>query len=480
MGEARRLLRNTGIIAVGGMATKLVQFLLLPLYTSVLAPAEYGTVDYLNTIALFCVPAASLPMDEALFRFLLDCETDGERRRAVTATVGVLACGCAAFVVLAGAYSLLAHPANTGWVVGLVLAGVALQMVSALLRGFGDTGSYALANFLASAVMIVLNVAFIAVFRWGVVGMLSATVIAQGGVAALFAARRRVWRLVDLRELDRDAMASLVRYSVPLIPNKVSWTIMNMSSRLVIMNVVGAAAAGLFAVAYKFPNVMDQVYGFFYMSWKESSARALNGEGDEVAFYNNVYRMLRRFMMGVVMGMTALMPLVFDVLIDVQYHEAIVYVPILLLATYFSNISGFYGGIFTAHKDTRIMGSTTIVSAAVCLVLNLALIPLTGLYGASAATLVAMLVVNEYRRRKVRAYAALDEDARETAGTLASLAAVLACFYAYVYLGSGVALVGGLVVAIAFFLVANREVMGRVLALVRGALPGLAKRGRDD
>ena len=80
MGEARRLIKNTGIIAVGGMATKLVQFLLLPLYTSVLPPTEYGAVDYLNTIALFCVPVASLLMDEALFRFLIDCETEEDRR----------------------------------------------------------------------------------------------------------------------------------------------------------------------------------------------------------------------------------------------------------------------------------------------------------------------------------------------------------------------------------------------------------------
>ena len=45
MGETSRLIKNTGIIAVGGMATKLVSFLLLPLYTSVLSTADYGTVD---------------------------------------------------------------------------------------------------------------------------------------------------------------------------------------------------------------------------------------------------------------------------------------------------------------------------------------------------------------------------------------------------------------------------------------------------
>lgn len=467
MGEARRLIKNTGIIAVGGMATKLVQFLLLPLYTTVLAPAEYGAVDYLNTIALFCVPVASLLMDEALFRFLIDCKTEGDRRQAVTATVGVLGIGCILFATLMGALELIFRPESFWWIVGLVYAGVALQMVSALLRGFGDTTGYALANFCASAVMIILNVIFIAGLRWGVNGMLAATVIAQGGTALVFALRRRVWRLIDLRDLSRNYMKQLLKYSVPLIPNKVSWTIMNMLDRLVIMASIGPVPAGLYAVAYKFPNVMDQVYGFFYQSWKESSARALNDDGDEVAFYDAIYRAIRRFMMGIVMVMIALMPFVYDLLIDWQYHEGMLYVPILLLATYFSNISGFYGGIFTAHKDTKVMGTTTIASAVLCLILNLVLIPRFGLYGASFATIAAMFVVNEYRRIKVRAYAALSEDRREQIGTLLCLAATLACFYVHAYEGRVLLLLAGVVVAFGFFFVANKAVIMRALVLGR-------------
>lgn len=466
MGEARRLIRNTGIIAVGGAATKLVQFFLLPLYTSVLSTSEYGTVDYLNVVALFCVPVVSLLMDEALFRFLIDCKTERDRQRVVTATCVLLGCGSLAFIVLAGLYGLVFHSENLPWVIGLVFAGAALQMVSALLRGFGDTTSYALANFLASAATIGLNVLFIAVFRWGVVGMLSATVIAQGGVAVVFAVLRKVWCYIDISSLDRAYLIGLLRYSVPLIPNKVSWTIMNMSSRLVIMSVLGASPAGLFAVAYKFPNVMDQVYGFFYQSWKESSARALNSPEDEVRFYNRVYRALRRFMMSVVLAMTALMPLVYDLLIDPSYHEGVLYVPILLLATYFSNISGFYGGIFTAHRDTKIMGTTTIVSAAVCLVLNVMLIPKIGLYGASLATLVSLVIVNEYRRRKVVPYAALDEDIREGAITVAALVVVFAGFYLYIYTGLLAALALGIVVAVAYFFIANKDVIKRTALIV--------------
>lgn len=47
MSEQKRLLKNTGIIAIGNLSTKLISFLLLPLYTAILSASEYGTVDYI-------------------------------------------------------------------------------------------------------------------------------------------------------------------------------------------------------------------------------------------------------------------------------------------------------------------------------------------------------------------------------------------------------------------------------------------------
>lgn len=470
MNETKRLVKNTGVLAIGGMATKLVSFLLLPLYTSILSTAEYGTVDYIGTIAVFLVPVVSVLMDEALFRFLIDCETDAQKRRAVTCSCAAMAVGCSVFAVGALAVWAIFRPENLAWVVALVVAQALLQMTGAVLRGFGKTPSYALMNFIASAITIVLNVVFIAVFRWGVVGMLSATVVAQGGTAQAFLVRERIWRYVDAKAFDAPYAVDLVRYAVPLIPNKVSWTIMNMVDRLIIMNVMGASAAGVYAVSYKFPNVMDTVYGFFYQSWKESSARALGDEGDEVAFYNAVYRALRRFMAAVVLVMTALMPLVYGILVEGDYGEGMLYVPILLLATYYSNISGFYGGIFTAHRDTGIMGTTTVVSALLCLVLCFLLIPAIGLWGASVATLAATFTVNEYRLAKVRRHAELDRDSRGRAVAVLALMVVFALYYAYCYTGAPVALALCIAAALAYSVPANWPIVRSVPAIARSVL----------
>lgn len=465
--ETRRLLRNTGIIAVGGMATKLVQFLLLPLYTSVLTTGEYGTVDYINTIALFLVPAVSLLMQESLFRFLIDCRNKDERLRVITDSCAVLGAGCAVFVAVMVIIWVVWAPDNLGWVVALVLVQNISGMASSLMRGFGDTVSYTVMNFASSLATIVLNILFIAVFRWGVAGMLSATVLAQGCTAAVFIVRKGLWRYLDPKAYSVAGAKDLIRYSVPLIPNSVSWTVMNMLDRLIIMNALGANAAGVYAVSYKFPNVMDQIYGFFYMSWKESSARALGDDEDEVVFYNAVYKALRRFMMSVVLMMTALMPLVYSLLIKGSFGEGMLYVPILLLATYFSNISGFYGGVFTAHKDTKIMGTTTVASAALCAVLCFALIPVLGLYGASIATVAATFMVNEYRRVKVGKYVDLLENRKEQALTALAVAVVFASYYAYSYTGVAAALAGCLAAALAYSLGMNFSLLKKACGLVR-------------
>lgn len=81
MNERRRLIKNTGIIAIGNISTKLVSFFLLPLYTAVLSTAEYGAYDYIISIATFCVPFVSVLMDESIFRFLIDCKTELDKKK---------------------------------------------------------------------------------------------------------------------------------------------------------------------------------------------------------------------------------------------------------------------------------------------------------------------------------------------------------------------------------------------------------------
>lgn len=428
MNEKKRLIKNTGMIAIGNISTKLVSFFLLPLYTALLSTSEYGTFDYILSIATFCVPFVSVLMDESIFRFLIDCKKQEEKEKVISTALVIVLIGMGCFTLVGVPVMQGLHYHYTYYATIYILLNVMSGMISAILRGIGRTDQYALFNFLLGSIQVTLNVVFIAAFRMGVGGMLMASILTQFFVSTIFIFRIRLWRYFDFRIVNSQMAKDMIVYSLPLIPNKVSWSIINLSDRIVLMNWVGSEATGFYAVSYKFPNLMDTVYGFFYQSWKESSARVM-GDDSQNDFYNAVYEYLKNFMYALVLGMSAFMPLIFRIMINKNYYEALFYVPILLLATYFANISGFYGGIFTAYKDTKIMGTTTLAAAILNLTINLLMIHKFGIYAAAISTLVANFLIYLYRRWKVSKYIELNEDRRETVIAIASTIVIFALFY---------------------------------------------------
>lgn len=462
MNEGKRLIRNTGIIAIGNLSTKLVSFFLLPLYTSLLSTSEYGVQDYINSLTVFCVPFVTVLMDEAVFRFLIDCKTDQDRKNVISMSVKIILSGLVVFTGIASPILIVTKYHFSFYFMLCVMASVLSTMTSALLRGLGKIEEYTIYNFVLSVAKIILSIFFVAIIKRGIYGLLEAEIVSGILITVIFLFRNKVWKYIDMQKSSKKEMLEMIKYSVPLIPNKLSWSVINLSDRIIIMNVIGSEASGLYAVSYKFPTLMDTIYGFFYQSWKESSARALQDENVNV-FYNMVYDYLKRFMYSIVMLMTAFMPLAFKLLINNKFNEAILFVPILLLATYFANISGFYGGIFTAYKDTKIMGVTTLWAAVINIIVNLLMIWRFGLYAAAISTLVANVVVYVYRKIKVQKYIVLEE---KYAVTIISVI-VMACVWVLFYTQSMICQFIGVLIAIVYSLVVNKNLLCILLSKLK-------------
>lgn len=467
MSEIKRLLKNTGIIALGNISTKLVSFLLLPLYTSLLSTSEYGTVDYIESIVLFIVPFASMLMDEAVFRFLIDCDTDEKRKKTISISVKILMAGLLAFLIIAIPIILFLRFQYGAFLILNVVGNVFIVMMNSLLRGMGRTDRYAVYNFLLSLVRIIFNIVFIAGMRMGATGLLLAATLSMFFVTAVYFVRMKIWRYIDVTVSDRKQTKDMLRYAIPLVPNKVSWSIINLSDRIIIMNLLGGDAAGIYAIAYKFPNLMDTIYGFFYQSWKESSARVV-GDDSQDSFYNSIYAHLRRFMFSVVLMLIAWMPLIFAVLIHSGYSNGILYVPILIIGMYYSNMSGFYGGIFTAYKETKIMGTTTAAAAVVNLAVHFLLIGTINLYAAAVSTLVSSYVVYAYRRMKVKQYVILNREWKVKVLSYAVLTVILICFYEM----TTVSIAAGMLISTTYTIIMNRRILIRICNKITGRIRG--------
>lgn len=409
MNQKKQLLKNTVIIAIGKLSTQIVSFLLLRLYTSKLTTAEYGTYDFLVTLSTFLLPIITMLMEESMFRFLIDAEDLKSKKRVITATIAYTTVGTIIFTLIAGIAMGMMQYEYTIVFLLFIISNILIGLSNALARGTGKIKLYSFSNFILGASTIALNIVFIVGFKWGVNGLLWSNTVANSITAIVVLIKLHLPQFISKKDLDKKTMSEMLRYSIPLVPNNLSWIIISLSDRLMLTWMIGANANGLYSIANKFPNIIYTFYGFFSTAWKESAARILKEE-NKVGYYNSIYKDIKFFLKAIVLGLIAIMPFAFPLLVDSSYNEAYIYIPALVISIYYTNMSNFYGGIFTAYKNTKIMGSTTVVAAIMNVVLNLVFIPRFGIWAATLSTLISNVIVFAYRRYRLKEYIRLNEE----------------------------------------------------------------------
>ena len=409
MNQKKQLMKNTIIIAIGKLSTQIISYLLLPLYTSQLDPSEYGNYDFICTLSIFLCPIITLLMEESMFRYLIDADSKVQRQKIITQTIIYTFFGTALFTVLAAIIMGVGTdytPMYITAIISFVISNILIGLSNALSRGLGKIKLYSLSNFILGISTIILNIVFILALQAGAEGLLWANTIANALTAIIILGILKLPKYIG--KVDRPLMKDMIKYSIPLVPNSISWSIINMSDRIILTQMVSSAANGIYAMANKFPNIINVLYGYFYTAWKESAAKIVKEENKN-QYYNSIYHDAKRFLYAITICLIAVMPFAFPIFINEAYNEAYIYIPIVMIATYYSNLSSFYGGIFSAYKDTKIMGTTTIVAAVINLAIDLILVTNFKIYAACFSTLIANLIVYFYRKKKLKKYLKLKE-----------------------------------------------------------------------
>ena len=435
MNQKKQLMKNTIIIAIGKLSTQIISYLLLPLYTSQLDPSEYGNYDFICTLSVFLCPIITLLMEESMFRYLIDADSKVQRKKIITQTIIYTFFGTVLFTIIAAlimGFGTDYTPMYITAIITFVISNILIGLSNALSRGLGKIKLYSVSNFILGISTIILNIVFILSLNAGAEGLLWANTIANAFTAIVILGLLKLPKYIG--KIDKPLMKDMIKYSIPLVPNSISWSIINMSDRIILTQMVSSAANGIYAMANKFPNIINVLYGYFYTAWKESAAKIVK-EDNKNQYYNSIYHDAKRFLYAVTICLIAVMPFAFPIFINEAYNEAYVYIPIVMIATYYSNLSSFYGGIFSAYKDTKIMGTTTIVAAVINLVIDLLLVNTLKIYAACFSTLIANLIVYFYRKKKLKKYLKLKE--LKWQGPMLFLAIICLAYYAKYIPGVG-------------------------------------------
>ena len=418
------LLGNTLVFALGGLAIKAVSLVLMPLYTTALTAGEYGTAELLNSAIEIVLPLLSAGVVEALYRFSID--DDVPKDELFADSLVVLGGG----VVCAGAACALGHVLwnmeHAGSFFVLFCSVCVFKATTQLARGLGHVRRFVAYGLINALAMVVSTYLLLVRAHLGVEGYLWSFTIGYlvGGLVAFLGSAE--YRLLAPFRIDRALLRRMLVYSLPLVPNLLSWWLVSVSGRYVVLWGSGLAAAGLFTAASKMPSLINIVASVFQQAWQYSTAREIDSP-DRGAFFGSVLRGYSLATLSTAGLVIALNRPISRVMLQAEFAEGWRYVPLLMLVASFGVISIFFESFYQALKNSGVLMASTALGAGVNVVLGVALVPFMGPWGAGLAGAVAYMLVLVVRARDLRRRINLPIDRLRLTYQLALLISITAC-----------------------------------------------------
>ena len=464
MKREKQLVKNTVIVAIGKICTQFISFFLLPLYTALLSTEEYGTVDLLNTYISLLLPLVFLQIDQAAFRFLIDVrDNEKEKRKLLSTIIFTIVIQSVLYLIVYAIIGSFIDNQYKYFLATNVVASMFSNIMLQISRGLGDNSTYSLGSLVSGAGTIILNVLFIVVFKWGAYGMLSATLIANLLCAIFVFLKKKIYKYISISEYSKSEIKKIWKYSIPMVPNQLSWWIITVSDRTIITYILGVGMNGIYSAANKFSSICTSLFGIFNLTWAESASMYI-GDKDSSEYFSNIISTTLKLFIALCFGIISFMPFVFKFLITGEgYAEAYFQIPILMLSTIFSIAVSLFGSIYVALKKSGEIAKTSIYAAIINIVVNLLLINFIGLYAASISTLIAYLAMSIYRYFDIQKYKRIKIDKKLIAISVITGSVIVVIYYIR---NTYLCLLGALI-SVIFALLYNKNLLFNIFQIVK-------------
>lgn len=386
-----KLLKTTLIFGIGSVGSKLILFFMVPLYTAYLSTDEYGMTELIYTFMQLVVPFVSVVIYDAVLRFGISKKYNPNN----VLLIGLLVVFFGSLLTIAITPLFSLYKSISGWewyLCGYIILNMVLSTLMNYLKMVDKNILYSILSILQTLVLAVLNVVFLVNLNLGVAGYMMSTLIAEGVTIAASLIFGGIIPALLKGKFEKELLKEMLKYSLPLIFNNLSWWVVHSSDKLMIENMISISALGIYTVASKIPSLINVITSIFQQAWTLSSAKEFE-EDNETKFYASVHDgLVFLTFFAAILIILVLEPFMKIYTSSDSYSSASLYIPLLLLAAVFSTLTSFWGSIYTALKKTVNSMVTTIIIASINLIVNFVLILQIGIWGAVIGTVVAYFV----------------------------------------------------------------------------------------
>ena len=415
------LTRHSFVYGVGGIVSRFLAVLLLPIYTRYLNPADYGAITTLIAGSAVATVILRAGAGYGFIRFWYDSDDPAYRKRLLRtifwfqmlmATLGLAF--CVAFAPQIASWLRLDTPtqplssSGTSLVIAtgiLLWVNVNYAQLTNLFRAEQRSSAFAIATLFNIGITVPLSILFVVHYQLGPLGLLvgnfSGTLIVY---VVLVVYRREQLGL----QFDRSLLRAVNRFGLPLVPSALALWVTNFGDRFMLVRLLphtGLHQAGLYSLAVNIGSVMVLIFTAFQTAWP-AFAYSISEEKDAKRAYSYVLTYLMLLASWAAVGLSLLAPWIVQILAPTKpgFWPAAEAVPALAFS------SAFYAGFVVVTigasrvKKTQFNWVAAAAGAALNLGLNFWLIPAYGMLGAAYATLAAyalLLLIRTWNAQSV-------------------------------------------------------------------------------
>lgn len=392
-GKYKYLLKNIGLLSLSSFGSKILSFILIPLYTNILTTEEYGTYDIYSTTISLLIPILTLNIINAVLRYSLDKQKNKKDVFSIGLKIILISFILIFFLVGLNNIFHIFKVFEKFWVYFVIL--YVCEVIYSLLTNFGrgleKVKQIAIAGIINSVVILFFNILLLLKFKLGLKGYFIANILGNLIPALYMICKLKIWEYISLNINDKKLKKEMTDYSKPMIFNTIGWWITNVSDRYVVTWLCGVAVNGIYSVAYKIPSILNIFQTIFNQAWTLSAVKEYDNDSSE--FYTNIYKI---YNLGLVIICSILIlcdKIIANILFAKEFYSAWKYAPFLMISVIFGALSGLLEGIFVANKNTKSIAKTTIIGAIVNIIFNILLVNIMGAIGAAISTLIAYVLV---------------------------------------------------------------------------------------
>ena len=396
------LIKDTIIFAIGTIGSKLILFILVPLYTNCLTPSEYGIADLVFTLSQFILPFVCFGIMHAVIRFGLSKDENPDQVLLCGLVVALIATVISiAITPLVGLYQSISE--WKWYFCAFIVLHMFLTMLQNYAKAIGKNKAYATVSIIYTFILALLNVVFLLYVGMGVKGYLLSNLIATAIAVIILAFICKVFTVRRRAKFSFTLLKQMLKYSMPLMVDGTLWWLIQSSNKLFVELFLGENMLGLYTVAIKIPALMYVIVTIFSQAWGISTVKETESENSS-EFYRNVFALYTFLTFFVCILIVTVIKPFMTIYVAEEYFVSWRYVPLLLIGNAFLAVSDFFGAFYNALKMPVKNLIVSAVAATISLVVSLCAMRYIGMWAAVFSTLLAYFVIMWIRLINIRKY----------------------------------------------------------------------------